>query len=649
MRRTLPTLPHSHRDFSGAPPPFIASSTTLASRSVCLASLRKLSRLLSLIICVAHGNCWAQIACPSSVVSSTSSRPSADDFNYVANCNESLAADGGQGQNSPPLRNLPGSTPLDTSHKGSTYIPLDSWVYPVFDRLAAMGYLPDSTAMIRPWTRFEGARLIAEAHEHFLEMDDAAASLLAALDEEFGGETRRGLERRSVEAQVESAYTRFTGIGGTPIRDGYHFSQTLVDDFGRPYGLGANAVSGLAARASRGPFSVYFRGEYQYASALPTAIYSASVQQALVADDSMPFGWNLRFGTTSRVRPLEAYVAVNLHNWQVTFGQQNLWWGPDRSTSLILSNNAAGLPMLRVDRVSPGFLPGPLRILGPVRFDLFMARQGGIHFVRLGPNFIPYGTQSKALTPPPYLWGAHLTIKPTQNLELGFAHTVIFAGHGRPLTWGTFLHSFSVLGNGQEVDPGKRVTEFNLHYHVPGYRRAIEIYSEGMAWDDPIEGKFVARYAWDPGIYMAQLPKFHKFDGRLEAVYTNLPKGYYVGYFYANPHYAQGYTNYGQILGSWVGRQGIGGQASTAYWFSPQKKAQIYFRKMVSDTALLKGGTNTDVGANVSWRIRPQIELNALAQYERWSFPLLQPASRSNFTGSFEIRIYPPARFTPRP
>lgn len=79
-------------------------------------------------------------------------------------------------------------------------------------------------------------------------------------------------------------------------------------------------------------------------------------------------------------------------------------------------------------------------------------------------------------------------------------------------------------------------------------------------------------------------------------------------------------------------------------WFLPQNKAGIFYRKMVSDAALLGGGSNTDFGADASWRIRPQIELNALGQFERWNFPLLQQTSRSNFTGSLEIRMYPAAR-----
>lgn len=533
--------------------------------------------------------------------------------------------------------------------KASASIPLDSWIYPLLDRLAALGYMPESTAMIRPYTRLEAARLITEAHEYYFEMNDVGESLLASLDREFADETRILSGGANHEAQWESVYSRLTGIGGTPIRDGFHFSQTLVDDFGRPYGKGANNVTGLDVEDADGPLAVYFRGEYQFASELPLSIYGAQAQNALVSSDDLPFGWNLRFGNTNRLRPIEAYAALSLGAWQLSFGQQSLWWGPDRSTSLILSNNAAGLPMLRIDRAKPGYLPGGLRRLGPVHFDFFIAREGGIHFVRLGTNFVPYGTASTALTPPPYFWGAHVTIKPTTNFELGFSHTVIFAGYGRPLTFGTFLHSFSIQGNGQEVDPGKRVTELNLAYHIPGFRRAIQVYSEGMAWDDPVQGKFVARFAWDPGIYVSALPKFHQFDARFEAVYTDLPKAYQTGYFYANTHYPQGYTNYGQIMGSWVGREGIGGQASTTYWHSPQKKVTFFYRKMVSDVALLNGGRNTDFGTTASWRVRPEIELNGLAQYERWNFPLLQQTSRSNVTGSVELRFYPAPRSHSRP
>ncbi len=74
----------------------------------------------------------------------------------------------------------------------------------------------------------------------------------------------------------------------------------------------------------------------------------------------------------------------------------------------------------------------------------------------------------------------------------------------------------------------------------------------------------------DPGVYLPSLPKIRKLDFRMEGGYTNLPKLTYPAYYYANAHYIQGYTNYGQIIGSWIGRQGSGGQISSTYWFSGQ-------------------------------------------------------------------------------
>ena len=198
--------------------------------------------------------------------------------------------------------------------------------------------------------------------------------LIDALDEEFAHEENLMEGGRNQAAQVENVYARFTGISGTPLRDSFHFAQTLVDDDGRPYGQGANGIAGFSSHAEAGPLAFYVRGEYQYASAIPA--YNVAAQQTIAASDGLPYGWNLRFGTTSRVRPVEAYAALNMSDWQLSFGQQSLWWGPDRSTSMILSNNAEAMPMLRLERVKPLKLPGFLGGLGPVRGGLFLGARG---------------------------------------------------------------------------------------------------------------------------------------------------------------------------------------------------------------------------------------------------------------------------------
>jgi hypothetical protein len=317
-------------------------------------------------------------------------------------------------------------------------------------------------------------------------------------------------------------------------------------------------------------------------------------------------------------------------------------------TSLILSNNAEPMPMFRLNRVRPFQVPRILHA-GPVHLDAFFARQGGIHYVGFGSydqatettsNFQLYGSATKPLVPPPYLWGTALSVRPSPNLEIGFAHTTIFAGYGSPLNFRTFFHTFSVNGNGQAVDPGKRVTAFNFDYHLP-FMRNVVLYDEAMAWDNPVQGKFIARYAMAPGLYISRFPHFNNLDLRAEGVYTNLPKLTYLGYFYANARYVQGYTNYGQILGSWIGREGSGGKGTITWWFSPKTKASMSYRKMTVNKAFYEGGNMSDISGDGSWLLRPELEFQATAQYERWNFQLLSPTPKTNFTTTFGFRFSP--------
>jgi hypothetical protein len=242
------------------------------------------------------------------------------------------------------------------------------------------------------------------------------------------------------------------------------------------------------------------------------------------------------------------------------------------------------------------------------------------------------------------MWGIAFSVKPTKQLEFGYAETVIFAGYGRPLTLGTFLHTFSVTGNGQAVDPGKRATEFNFTYHVPGMRKNVIAYTEAFAWNAPVQGKFVARFAMDPGLYLPTLPGLKNLDLRIEGAYTDLPKLTYQAYFYQNAHYAQGYTNYGQIMGSWIGRQGRGGQGTSTYWFTPRNKALVTYRRMTADKSFLQGGNLSDISASAIWVSRSNIELSVTGQYEHWHFPLLNTTSQSNFSTFFGVSFSPKQR-----
>src|ERR1700753_4502301 len=58
-----------------------------------------------------------------------------------------------------------GHEDCDSSNMASTYVPIESWVYPAIERLAMAGYIQTAFAGLRPWTRMESARLVAEARD----------------------------------------------------------------------------------------------------------------------------------------------------------------------------------------------------------------------------------------------------------------------------------------------------------------------------------------------------------------------------------------------------------------------------------------------------------------------------------------------------
>ena len=171
------------------------------------------------------------------------------------------------------------------STAGSTYIPVDSWIYPAATRLYAMGYLPTLYLGLRPWTRASLA--------HMLELSRTELSAEGAPEEavEIAARLRRELAPELTDAKaasfgVESVSARVRGIQGPILDDSYHLGQTIVNDYGRPNQTGFNALTGFSTRGTAGRFSLYLRGEYQHAPS--AAGYTPAVAATLAAIDNAP-------------------------------------------------------------------------------------------------------------------------------------------------------------------------------------------------------------------------------------------------------------------------------------------------------------------------------------------------------------------------
>lgn len=527
----------------------------------------------------------------------------------------------------------------------SSAVPLDSWVYPAFDRLNALGYSLTALEGMRPWTRLQCARLVAEAQRSLdTQADQAnpeALRLAIMLAQEFSYEFEllHGSQNRSTG--IASVYWRATQIAGPPLRDSYHFAQTISDDFGRPYGQGFNSIAGTQLHAEYGPFAIALRGEFQQSRSL--FAYNSTALNAIAEIDSLPAQPLPAISGYDRMRPVEATVSMKLMGWQTTFGEQSQWWGQSRTNSLILSNNAEAPVVLLIQKDRPVQLPWIFAYLGKINNTFFVGELRGHHYVRGPyPTSILYGSAAKTLNPQPFIWGEHLDFKMSPNLEFGFEISCMWAGYGRPATIATWLHTFSFVGSAQKFDPGKRYGGFQFSYRLPGLRY-VSIFTDSMANDEPTPIDYPTKSAMNPGIYIARLPRLHQIDARVEAVYTNIPNyADGVGAVYFNGHYADGYRNAGQLMGSWVGRAGTGISAQSTYWFSGVNKIDFSMRRQFNDRHMLGGGDLTDFSAHSLWRFRGPWQLEGSLTAERWRFPILQSSSRNNVTATFGVTYSPP-------
>ena len=121
----------------------------------------------------------------------------------------------------------------------SSYIPLDSWIYPAMMRLYSMGYVGTEFLGVRPWTALSVAHMLEESSARIRDSgNDDAIAIYGAIEDEIAPNLHIPLDRKYGYARVSSIYTRIMGINGTPLRDSFHLGQTDVNDYGRPYAGG---------------------------------------------------------------------------------------------------------------------------------------------------------------------------------------------------------------------------------------------------------------------------------------------------------------------------------------------------------------------------------------------------------------------------
>ena len=399
----------------------------------------------------------------------------------------------------------------------SAQIPLDSWVYPALDKLAGSGLIDSVLAGTRPYSRIEAGRQIQEARQQAerAPLPLAISELLAQLEEEFA-EQLVELHGRSGEApesyikplrhlEISSLYRHGDDsmIGGSNI-SARQFSLD-VNNSGRDYPQNSTTQLLLTTEARFGGFLLL--------EASPVLLFAK--------------------GEESEVRLEEGRAALEMGYVEFSVGRQSLWWGQGRHGSLILSNNAKPLDMLRLTTPVPVLLPWAFKYFGPFRFDLFLSK-----------------LEKERPIPGPYLSGLRLNFKPLPWVEFGASRTIIFGGQGRPHIG---LSDFATILSGRNLNGGEDTSDslaaLDASIRLP-FIYGAQIYGEFGGEDEA--GHFIAKAATLYGLYLPKIDATGR--GSLRVEYADLSGSRnHPSPWYRHSLYRSGYTYEGKILGHHVG------------------------------------------------------------------------------------------------
>ncbi len=551
----------------------------------------------------------------------------------------------------------------DRYHYGSTYIPVDSWIYPEMARLYGMGFADTLFLGLRPWTRQSVLHMIEATEDSVVQSgNEQAMDIVSAMKHELIDESTNGLGNRGPVYGTKDVYDRVLGISGPTLHDSYHLGETIANDYGRPYEPGFNNLLGFHELGEWGRFSLDVRGEYQHAPGGPGYSFAlaSELSQGIpgtgINGDTIPYsGYNLHQpdipqGPIPAANPfhlIEATLSYHLLGHEISGGKSDAWLGPAQGGAMAWSNNADNIYSFRINRVEPLHIPLLSRFLGPFRYDFF------------------YG-DLKGHTDPNDDWvhSETASFKPTKNLEFSFQRTIVFGGKGHePVTLHTFLKGFFDPSDttGAEKfsrsDPGARFGDFSASWRLPYLEKFATLYVDSEAHDDVSPISAPRRAAYRTGVLLSQIPGLRKLDFRVEAATTDPGVARSIGgtFNYFETIQTQAYTNEGQLMGDTIGREAKGGNAWLTYHLSGNEWVQIsYLNKKnekdfivglfnpVTNTFGPGGTTQNQFKVDVMKRFaHDTVELHAWVQYERWKAPSYLTGLQNDTATAFQLTFFP--------
>ncbi|MDW7646368.1 MAG: capsule assembly Wzi family protein [Desulfuromonadales bacterium] len=461
----------------------------------------------------------------------------------------------------------------------SSLVPLDSWVYPALDKLAGLGLIQSSLRGDRPFTRLEAARQTREAADASAGAAPVVGEILKRLQTELAdslsvieGEEDAGHQLKWLRQTKLSVICQGGQESVYPRTDAHQFALN-TNNFGLRYGEGFNG-------------QLLVQGDARLGSLL-----SVEYRPVIVTTPE----------DEAEIDLLEGRVATMLGPWEISFGRQALWWGQGSQGTLLLTNNAQPLDMVRITNPVPVCLPWIFEALGPFRFDAFWSR-----------------LEKGRVVPEPYFAGMRLNLKPFPWLEVGASRTTLFGGGGRP---GVDVEQFiTVLGGDNKFshndDSGNSLAGLDWRLKIPALAQA-ELYGEWAGEDQ--HDRWPTKNALLLGLYLPVIEPSQRLGLRFEIADFNY-KGNGLGIgrvWYRHSVYQSGYTYEEQILAHPVGGDGQDYYAALDWIMNKDLRLAFSLNYEEREDSQPVSEEHYQSGLQLEWQTNPQTLLGVDLFYDR--------------------------------
>lgn len=501
----------------------------------------------------------------------------------------------------------------------SVNLPTHHWAYEAIERLTAMGVIDHAIVVTKPYSRKQAARYVAQAFQRASDdqksmdgQEEVVGPLLDRLVREFRPElgdigALPGPPRSDlIDLRMLSGFqeTKETKTGA--VRYGGRL-QVEADAFSVGHGSvrlrenrgGEYYANGLQAQTD-------IRGWLELGDAI-----SIVAQPKYISNPHV-----LGFGATNNTK--EAYMRelnfkLTLANISLEVGRGMQWWGPGYHGSLLLTDHAFPLDMIKLGSEEAFHLPWVFRDLGQWKVNTFLTQ------LDRDRDF-----------PRAKVFGLRISYSPTSWLELGLTRLTQFNGRGRNQSFpNAVIKAYGQSPNQLGANDVNEQAMIDFRARIPHvdflipFPSGLQFYGEIGNEDKWSKFPLPTQAAVLGGIYIPQLFPGDSTDLRFEYADTDLSRRRtgLSNVWYDNAVYRSGMRYRGFPLGHWMGTDATDYFLRTTRHMSDNVIVGLNFDYSQRGMSLPQHEKKREVAADVNWWVTSQVQLTVGYTYQHIQNP----------------------------